>query len=146
MLTAERVPDNCPALVLNADYRPLSYFPLSLWSWQDTIKAVFLERVNIVAQYDKAVQTAFREVADALAVSATLDERLSAQEALYEATRRQLNLAEVTYRAGGSSQLDLLDAQRTLYAAELALITLRQAAQSNRIALYKALGGGWNSA
>ena len=41
-----------PALVLNADFRPLSYYPLSLWSWQDAIKAVFLERVNIVEQYD----------------------------------------------------------------------------------------------
>src|SRR5579863_7159042 len=45
-----------PALVLNADFRPLSYYPLSLWSWQDAIKAVFLERVNIVANYDRAVQ------------------------------------------------------------------------------------------
>ena len=57
MLTAERVPDNCPALVLNADYRPLSYFPLSLWSWQDTIKAVFLDRVNIVAEYERTVRS-----------------------------------------------------------------------------------------
>jgi 5-methylcytosine-specific restriction endonuclease McrA len=46
-----------PALVLNADFRPLSYYPLSLWSWQDAIKAVFLERVNIVAQYDKRVHS-----------------------------------------------------------------------------------------
>ena len=44
-----------PALVLNADFRPLSYYPLSLWSWQDAIKAVFLDRVNIVAHYEKAV-------------------------------------------------------------------------------------------
>ncbi|MGY9105181.1 MAG: HNH endonuclease, partial [Alphaproteobacteria bacterium] len=57
MITAERVPDHCPALVLNADYRPLSYFPLSLWSWQDTIKAVFLERVNIVEEYDRVVRS-----------------------------------------------------------------------------------------
>lgn len=57
MLTAERVPDHCPALVLNADYRPLSYFPLSLWSWQDTIKAVFLDRVNIVEEYDRVVRS-----------------------------------------------------------------------------------------
>ena len=57
MLAAERMPDNCPALVLNADHRPLSYFPLSLWSWQDTIKAVFLERVNILAEYDRAVHS-----------------------------------------------------------------------------------------
>jgi 5-methylcytosine-specific restriction endonuclease McrA len=48
-------PEACPALVLNADYRPLSYYPLSLWSWQDTIKAVFLDRVNIVSEYDRAV-------------------------------------------------------------------------------------------
>src|ERR1700712_2244689 len=47
-----------PALVLNADYRPLSYFPLSLWSWQDTIKAVFLDRVNIVAEYERTVHSA----------------------------------------------------------------------------------------
>src|ERR1700752_3117740 len=46
-----------PALVLNADFRPLSYYPLSLWSWQDAIKAVFLERVNIVAHYDRAVHS-----------------------------------------------------------------------------------------
>ena len=57
MLAAERMPDNCPALVLNADHRPLSYFPLSLWSWQDAIKAVFLERVNILAEYDRAVHS-----------------------------------------------------------------------------------------
>ena len=46
-----------PALVLNADFRPLSYYPLSLWSWQDAIKAVFLERVNIVEEYDHAVRS-----------------------------------------------------------------------------------------
>src|ERR1700676_4036031 len=50
-------PSGWPALVLNADFRPLSYYPLSLWSWQDAIKAVFLERVNIVAQYDRAVHS-----------------------------------------------------------------------------------------
>jgi len=48
-------PEACPALVLNADFRPLSYYPLSLWSWQDSIKAVFLDRVNIVSNYDKTV-------------------------------------------------------------------------------------------
>lgn len=50
-------PEAHPALVLNADYRPLSYYPLSLWSWQDAIKAVFLDRVNIVAEYDTAVHS-----------------------------------------------------------------------------------------
>ena len=47
----------CPALVLNADYRPLSYYPLSIWCWQDAIKAVFLDRVNIVSQYDRTVRS-----------------------------------------------------------------------------------------
>ncbi len=47
----------CPALVLNADFRPLSYFPLSLWPWQDVIKAVFLERVNIVSEYERLVHS-----------------------------------------------------------------------------------------
>ena len=57
MLAAARVPDNCPALVLNADHRPLSYFPLSLWCWQDSVKAVFLERVNILKEYDRVIRS-----------------------------------------------------------------------------------------
>jgi len=56
-LTVAVSPDAHPALVLNADYRPLSYYPLSLWSWQDAIKAVFLDRVNIVAEYEAAVHS-----------------------------------------------------------------------------------------
>ena len=47
--------EKCPALVLNADYRPLSYYPLSLWSWQDTVKSVFLDRVIIVSNYDRVI-------------------------------------------------------------------------------------------
>jgi 5-methylcytosine-specific restriction endonuclease McrA len=50
-------PEACPALVLNADFRPLSYHPLSLWSWQDAMKAVFLERVDVVAEYDRKVHS-----------------------------------------------------------------------------------------
>ena len=56
-MNAHVSPSGWPALVLNADFRPLSYYPLSLWSWQDAIKAVFLDRVNIVANYDKAVRS-----------------------------------------------------------------------------------------
>ena len=56
-------PEAHPALVLNADFRPLSYYPLSLWSWQDAIKAVFLDRVNIVAEYDFAVSSPSFEMA-----------------------------------------------------------------------------------
>ena len=57
ILTIAVSPDAHPALVLNADFRPLSYYPLSLWSWQDAIKAVFLDRVNIVAEYDFQVSS-----------------------------------------------------------------------------------------
>jgi len=53
----------CPALVLNADFRPLSYFPLSLWSWQDTIKAVFLDRVTVLSEYDRKVRSPSVEMA-----------------------------------------------------------------------------------
>lgn len=53
----DRSPEGCPALVLNSDYQPLSYYPLSLWSWQDAIKAVFMERVNIVCEYDRTVRS-----------------------------------------------------------------------------------------
>ena len=51
-----------PCLILNADYQPLSYFPLSLWSWQDTVKAVFLDRVNVINAYDKQVRSASFEM------------------------------------------------------------------------------------
>ena len=55
--TLTALASNFPALVLNADFRPLSYFPLSLWSWQDAVKAVFLERVNVISQYDRQVHS-----------------------------------------------------------------------------------------
>ncbi len=54
--------ESCPALVLNADYQPLSYFPLSLWPWQDSVKAVFLERVNIVSEYERTVRSPSIEI------------------------------------------------------------------------------------
>ena len=49
--------ESCPALVLNADYRPLSYFPLSVWGWQDAVKAAFLDRVTILSTYDRAIRS-----------------------------------------------------------------------------------------
>ena len=57
MYHAKITPEHCPALVLNADYRPLSYYPLSVWNWQDTIKAVFMDRVNIVSEYEQVVRS-----------------------------------------------------------------------------------------
>lgn len=61
-MTIHFSPDAHPTLVLNADYRPLSYYPLSLWSWQDAIKAVFLDRVDIVAEYDMKVHSPTMEM------------------------------------------------------------------------------------
>jgi NodT family efflux transporter outer membrane factor (OMF) lipoprotein len=96
-----------------------------------------------LASYDKTVQTAFREVADALAVRATLGARLDAQQALVQATQRSLQLAQARNRSGADSYLTVLDAQRSHYAAQQALINLQLAEQSNRVTLFKVLGGGW---
>lgn len=96
-----------------------------------------------LATYDKTIQTAFREVADALAERATLADRLAAQRALLAATERQLRLAEAQYRVGSTTQLDLLDAQRSLLSSQQSLIALRLSEQLNRVTLYKVLGGGW---
>ena len=100
-------------------------------------------RDTALAQYDKAVQTAFREVADALAERATLAERLQAQQSLQAATLKALQLSEARYRLGADSYLPVLDAQRALYSAQQTLIALALAEQANRITLYKVLGGSW---
>ena len=100
-------------------------------------------RDTALAQYDKAVQTAFREVADALAERATLAERLQAQQSLQAATLKALQLSEARYRLGADSYLPVLDAQRALYSAQQTLIGLALAEQANRITLYKVLGGSW---
>ncbi|GAB4063834.1 AdeC/AdeK/OprM family multidrug efflux complex outer membrane factor [Uliginosibacterium sediminicola] len=101
-----------------------------------------LNRDIAVAQYDKAVQTAFREVADALAQRGTIDEQLAAQAAVVAASSESLKLTDARQRAGIDSYLALLDAQRTLYSAQQSLITVRLARESNLITLYKVLGGG----
>jgi outer membrane protein, multidrug efflux system len=95
-----------------------------------------------VAEYEQAIQTAFSEVADALATRAQLDERMDAQRALVDVTQRSYTLADARYRNGVDSYLDALDAQRSLYSAQQDLITLRLTEASNRVTLYKVLGGG----
>lgn len=102
-----------------------------------------IQRDVRVAQYEKAIQTAFREVADALAMRATLAEQLDARQRQAEATRTSLRLAEARYKGGVDSYLGLLDAQRTLYLAEEELIAVRLVDAANRVTLYKVLGGGW---
>ncbi len=95
-----------------------------------------------LAQYEKTVQTAFREVADALAERAHWSERLDAQSSLVAATQQALTLSQARFKAGADDYLSVLDAQRSLYAAQQTHITLRLAEQVNRITLYKVLGGG----
>jgi len=95
-----------------------------------------------VAQYEKAIQSAFAEVADALATRDHLQAQLTAQQALVEASQRSYTLADARYRAGLDGHLAVLDAQRSLYAAQQALIALRQQDASNRVTLYQVLGGG----
>ncbi|BAL94242.1 efflux transporter outer membrane subunit [Rubrivivax gelatinosus] len=99
-----------------------------------------------LASYEQTLQTAFREVADALAVRATIAERLDAQTALVAASERAWRLADARWKAGAASYLDALDAQRTLYAAQQTLVTLRLAEQSNRVRLFEVLGGEWDAA
>ncbi len=96
-----------------------------------------------VAQYEKAIQTAFREVADALALTDTLERQREAQEALVRATGRAYDLSQQLYKAGRDSYLDVLDSQRSYYSAQQTLIATELSQQDNRVTLYKALGGGW---
>lgn len=96
-----------------------------------------------VAQYEKSIQTAFREVSDALAGQATLQQQIDAQRAQTQADAKRLDLSDLRYRNGVASYLDLLDAQRSLFATEQALVQTRLQQLQNQVTLYKVLGGGW---
>ncbi|HEV2270095.1 MAG TPA: efflux transporter outer membrane subunit [Steroidobacteraceae bacterium] len=96
-----------------------------------------------VAKYELTIQTAFREVSDALSARGTYVEQRSAQQALVAADADAYRLARMRFRAGVDNYLSTLDAQRSLYAAQQGLITVRQAELANKVTLYKALGGGW---
>ncbi len=95
-----------------------------------------------VAKYEKTVQTAFREVADALAQRESLKQQLTAQQALVAASSDAYRLSDVRFRRGVDSYLNALDAQRSLYAAQQSLIGIELSRMSNMVALYQALGGG----
>lgn len=95
-----------------------------------------------VAQYEKSIQGAFREVSDALAGRDTLDQQLQALQAQTEAETGRLRLTDLRYQNGAASQLEWLDAQRSLYATQQALVQVRLAYLQNQVALYKTLGGG----
>ncbi|WP_024872330.1 efflux transporter outer membrane subunit [Tolumonas lignilytica] len=98
-----------------------------------------------VATYEKAIQTAFKEVSDGLVAQDGYREQLQAQQALVDANKTYYQLAQSRYEKGVDSYLTLLDAQRSLFSAEQGLVSTRLALLSNRVGLFKALGGGWQS-
>jgi len=114
-------------------------FDARTWHAYDVTK---IEKEISIAEYEKAVQTAFRDVADALAERGTVSQRLAAQQSLVNALMATHRLSEMRYHKGIDSYLSVLDAQRSLYGAEKGLIMLRLAGINNLITLYKALGGG----
>ncbi len=115
-------------------------FDTRIWSALRTIK---VEREIALAQYEKTIQVAFTEVADALAQKGTVGDQIAAQESLVQASAQAYRLSEARYKSGIDSYLSVLDAQRSLYSAEQGLITLRLARLTNLVTLYKMLGGGW---
>ncbi|MDD5761850.1 MAG: efflux transporter outer membrane subunit [bacterium] len=106
------------------------------------LDAIKVEREIAVAQYEKAIQAAFREVADALAVRGTVEDQMSAQLSLVEAESEAYRLSNARYMKGIDSFLGVLDAQRSLYAAQQGLIAVRLTRFANQVRLYAVLGGG----
>ena len=96
-----------------------------------------------MAEYEQAIQTGFREVADALALSRTLVQQRKAQQALVDAATKANQLSLARFKAGRDNYQVQLDTQRTLFAARQALVSTVLAEQINRVTLYKVLGGGW---
>lgn len=97
-----------------------------------------------IAEYERSIQSAFREVADALAGQATFSEQLRAQRAVAEAEADRYKLADLRYRNGAASYLELLDAQRALFQAQQAAVQANLQRLQNQVTLYSALGGGWS--
>jgi multidrug efflux system outer membrane protein len=110
-------------------------------AWQ-AIKVTKVQRQIALTQYGQAIQNAFREVADALAVRGAVDERVSAQQSLVDAVAQTYRLSYARYDKGIDSYLGVLDAQRSLYAARQGLVSLRLAKLASQVRLYAVLGGG----
>ncbi|MFA5138371.1 MAG: efflux transporter outer membrane subunit [Elusimicrobiota bacterium] len=117
-------------------------FDARTWS---ALKASKVQQQIILTQYEKAIQTAFREVADTLAVRGTVDQQVSAQQSLVDAVAETYRLSKSRYDKDIDSYLGVLDAQRSLYAAQQGLVYLRLAKIANSVQLYAVLGGGWQT-
>jgi outer membrane protein, multidrug efflux system len=121
----------------------LPIFDARTWS---ALKVTKVEREIAVAQYEKAIQGAFREVADALAKRGTVGDQLAAQQSLVDATAKTYRLSNARYTKGIDIYLNVLDAQRNLYSAQQGLIAIRLAKLANQVRLYAVLGGGGDTA
>ncbi len=123
-------------------FTPLVTIPIfdaRTWSAYDVTK---VEREIFLTQYEQTIQTAFREVADALAVRGTVNQQIAAQQSLVNAVSETFRLSNARYMKGIDSYLSVLDAQRSLYSAQQGLIALHLARTTNLVTLYKVLGGG----
>ena len=101
-----------------------------------------LKQSSALAEYEKSIQVAFREVSDGVAGNVTYRQQMAAQQRVVSSAQRRMQLSNQRYQAGLDNRLELLDAQRQYYSARQGLLTLRQAEIDNAITLYKALGGG----
>jgi multidrug efflux system outer membrane protein len=110
---------------------------------QANLERSLADRDIAVAQYERSIQTAFREVADSLAGRATLGEQLRSQQAQAQAEEQRFRLADLRFQNGASSYLDVLEAQRALFQSQQLVVITQAAQQQNLVLLYKALGGGW---
>ena len=106
------------------------------------LKAAQAEQKAAVASYERAIQSAFREVADALAIEGTVSEELKARQELAQATEASYRLAQARYQNGADSYFQVLDSQRTHFSAQQALISAQLAQVASRVTLYKVMGGG----
>ena len=123
-------------------YSPQIVMPIFDARVWPALQATKVQKEIAVAQYAKAVQTAFREVADALAVRGTVDRQLSAQQSLVNASAETYRLSKVRYARGIDNYLGVLDAQRSLYAAQQGFIAVHLRKLANQVRLYALLGGG----
>jgi len=106
------------------------------------LKVAVVDRDIAVARYEKAIQTAFREVANALALQGTIIDQVAAQQSLTDATGESYRLSQARYQGGVTSYLNVLDSQRSFYGAQQGLISVNLTRLSNLVTLYKVLGGG----
>ena len=124
------------------NYAPQAVVPVFDARTWSAFKAAKAQQKLAVTQYEKAIQSAFKEVADALAVRSTINERVSAQQSLADAVAATYRLSTLRYNKGIDSYLSVLDAQRSLYSAQQGLVLLRLARLASVVRLYAVLGGG----